>query len=127
MSPARAPSIMKMEPSGPAAVAQSVGRATDAPNQPERACFKEGLMISRKFAAIAAALSMMVGSSAAIAQNARPLSVANSPAMRASAATADESDMSRRGYGIYIVGALAIAALIYGIIQLTDNDDPASP
>ncbi|HST35276.1 MAG TPA: hypothetical protein VLK25_01415 [Allosphingosinicella sp.] len=85
-------------------------------------------MLKKSFAAIAA-IALLAGSSAAAAQSAQPLSVANSPAgQRAGAATTGANELGSRGYGIYIIGALVLAAIIYGIIKLTDNDDgPSSP
>lgn len=85
-------------------------------------------MLSKKLAAIAAA-SLISASSAAVAQSAQPLSLANSPAMhRAGAARAGESDLDRRGIGIYIVGAIALGLIIWGIIEITKDDNgPSSP
>ena len=85
-------------------------------------------MLSKKLAAIAA-VSLITASSAAVAQTAQPLSLSNSPTVeRAGAGTAGQSNLDRRGYGIYIVGAIVLAAVIYGIIKLTDNNDgPSSP
>jgi hypothetical protein len=85
-------------------------------------------MLSKKLAAIAA-VSLITASSAAVAQTAQPLSLSNSPTVeRASAGTSGHSNLDRRGYGIYVVGAIVLAAIIYGIIKLTDNNDgPSSP
>ncbi|HEV2817187.1 MAG TPA: hypothetical protein VGW40_08205 [Allosphingosinicella sp.] len=85
-------------------------------------------MLSKKLAAIAAA-SLISASSAAVAQSAQPLSLANSPAIqRAAAANAGESNLDRRGIGIYIIGAIALGLIIWGIIELTSDDDgPESP
>jgi hypothetical protein len=85
-------------------------------------------MLSRKLAALAA-ISLVAASSAAVAQTAQPLSVANSPAaQRASASMSGESDLERRGIGIYIIGAVALGLIIWGIIELTKDDGgPTSP
>ena len=85
-------------------------------------------MLSKKLAAIVAA-SLISASSAAVAQSAQPLSLANSPAaQRAGAATAGESNLDRRGIGIYIIGAIALALIIWGIIEITKDDNgPESP
>ena len=85
-------------------------------------------MLSKKLAAIVAA-SLITASSAAVAQSAQPLSLANSPvAQRAAAGTAGASDLDRRGYGIYIIGAIALGLIIWGIIELTsDDNDSESP
>lgn len=85
-------------------------------------------MLSKKLAAIAAA-SLITASSAALAQSAQPLSLSQSPAAaRASAGVNGENDLDRRGIGIYIIGAVVLGLIIWGVIQLTDNDDgPSSP
>lgn len=85
-------------------------------------------MLSKKLAAIVAA-SLISASSAAVAQSAQPLSLANSPvAQRAAANTAGANDLDRRGYGIYIIGAIALGLIIWGIIELTkDDNDSESP
>lgn len=86
-------------------------------------------MLRKSFAAIAA-LALIAGTgTAAIAQSAAPLSLNNSPEMqRAGASVTGESELGSRGYGIYIIGALLLGAIIYGVIKLTDNDDgPTSP
>jgi hypothetical protein len=82
-------------------------------------------MLSKKLAAIAA-VSLITASSAAVAQSAQPLSLTNSPAARASAGTSGESSLDRRGVGIYIVGAVVLGLIIWGIIELT-KDDSHSP
>jgi hypothetical protein len=85
-------------------------------------------MLSKKLAAIAAA-SLISASSAAVAQSAQPLSLSQSPAAaRAGAGFAGESNLDRRGVGIYIVGAIVLGLLIWGIIELTKKDNgPSSP
>ena len=84
-------------------------------------------MLSKKLSALVA-LSLITASGAASAQS---LSIANAPGMaRAGAPAQDSSNLENRGngYGIYLIGALVIAAIVYGILQLTDdNDEPASP
>ena len=86
-------------------------------------------MLSKTFAALAA-VSMIAASSAAVAQNAQPLSLSNAPAVERSGAamqSARELD-SRRGIGIYIIGAVVLGLIIWGIIELTDdNEGPSSP
>jgi hypothetical protein len=85
-------------------------------------------MLSKKLAAIAAA-SLISASSAAVAQSAQPLSLSNSPAAaRASAGVNGESNLDRRGIGIYIVGAIVLGLIIWGVIELTKDDNgPSSP
>lgn len=82
-------------------------------------------MRSRTLAALAA-ISLMAGSSAAIAQSAQPLSLASA---RAGAAT-EGSDLTGRGPGFYIIGAIVLGLVIWGIIELIDDnetDTPSSP
>ncbi len=82
-------------------------------------------MLSKRLAALVA-LSMISASSAAIAQSAQPLSLANSPAAASSQNASDLDD--RNGIGIYIIGAVVLGLIIWGIIELTSNDDgPSSP
>ena len=87
-------------------------------------------MRSKKLSALVA-LTLITASSAVSAQSAQPLSLANTPGMaRAGAPVQDASSLENRGngYGIYLIGALVIAAIVYGVIKLTDNGDgPASP
>ena len=86
-------------------------------------------MLSKKLAAIAA-VSLITASSAAVAQTAQPLSLSNSPTVeRASAGTSGQSNLDRRGYGIYIVGAVVLGLIVWGIIKLVDNNNngPSSP
>ena len=84
-------------------------------------------MISKKLAVLVAA-SLATASSAAVAQSAQPAGATHSPAARSSATTEDEANLDRRGYGIYIVAAAILAAVIYGIVKLVDHKShPASP
>jgi len=82
-------------------------------------------MRSRTVAALAA-ISLMVGSSAAMAQSAQPLSLNNARA----GAVAEGSDLTGRGPGFYIIGAIVLGLVIWGIIELTsdnETDTPSSP
>ena len=81
-------------------------------------------MISRTLAALAAA-SLVFGSSAAMAQSAAPLGVGNSPAVERAGADADSASELRGTTG-WIIGAIALALIIWGAIELLD-DDPDSP
>jgi len=85
-------------------------------------------MLRKSFAAIAAA-ALLAGSSAAVAQSAQPLSLGNAPAARAGATLADSSELGgRRGIGIYLIGAVVLGLIIWGVIELTEDDDgPESP
>jgi hypothetical protein len=81
-------------------------------------------MISRKMAALVAA-SLISSSSAAVAQSARPLSLTNSPMVqRASHDLRSRSDLDRRGYGIYIIGAIVLGLAAWGIYELTKSKSP---
>jgi hypothetical protein len=82
-------------------------------------------MLSRKMSALVA-LSLMTASTAAVAQTAAPLSIANA-APAGVATDANELD-SRNGFGIYIIGAVVLGLIVWGVIELTKSDDgPASP
>jgi hypothetical protein len=74
-------------------------------------------MISKKLA-MAAALSLATVGTGAVAQSARPLSLANSPALaRAGAPVRGQSHLN----GGYIIPTLIIIALGIGIWQLTKS------
>jgi hypothetical protein len=80
-------------------------------------------MLSRKISAIVAA-SVLGASSAAVAQTAQPLSIANAPMARSAAATSQASALDdRNGIGIYIIGAVVLGLIVWGIIELTKNDN----
>jgi hypothetical protein len=100
--------------------------ARDGPAWPGKQ--KEVYMRAKTLAAIAA-VSLITASSAAAAQTAQPLSLANSPLARAGAGTSGESSLDRRGTAFYIVGAVVLGLIIWGIIELTsdNNDMPDSP
>lgn len=84
-------------------------------------------MLSKKLSALVA-LSMITASSAAVAQSAQPLSLGNAPAARSGAATADSSALDdRNGIGIYIIGAVVLGLIIWGVIELTGDNDSDSP
>ena len=80
-----------------------------------------------KTLAVFVSLSLLGASSAAAAQSAAPLSLAASPAARAGAATTNDSSLDRRGYGIYIVGAIVLGLIVWGAIKLLDNNTHAMP
>lgn len=75
-------------------------------------------MLSKTLAALAGA-SLIVGSSAALAQ---PAPAASAPAVqRVGADTADESEL--RGRGRWIIYAIALALIVWGAIELLDDSD----
>ena len=83
-------------------------------------------MLRKSFAAIAA-VAMLAGSSAAVAQSAQPLSLAGAARAGAQPQSASELD-DRNGIGIYLVGAVVLGLIIWGIIALTKSDEgSASP
>jgi lipopolysaccharide export LptBFGC system permease protein LptF len=83
-------------------------------------------MLSKKLSALVA-ISVLTASSAAVAQTAQPLSLA--PMMRVAAPTSDVSQLdSRNGIGIYLIGAVVLGLIVWGVIELTSDDDgPSSP
>ncbi|MGQ0659319.1 hypothetical protein [Sphingosinicella sp.] len=76
-------------------------------------------MFSKKLAALAA-LSMITASSAAIAQSAAPLSI-EAPAVRAGAETEGSNELV--GTTAWILAAIALGLIVWGIIELTDDSD----
>ncbi len=85
-------------------------------------------MLSKKLSALVA-ISVLTTSSAAVAQTAQPLSLANAPTVRAGAETSDVSALDgRNGIGIYLIGAVVLGLIIWGVIELTKDDEgPSSP
>lgn len=82
-------------------------------------------MLSKKSLAALAAISVLTASSAAVAQTAAPLSLASAPALSGGASS--ELD-SRNGFGIYIIGAVVLGLIVWGVIELTKDDEgPTSP
>jgi hypothetical protein len=82
-------------------------------------------MISKSVVALAA-LSLVAGSTAATAQSAAPLSLANSPEIqRASAETQGESQFLRRSG--WLLGIVALGILVFVILESSkDNALPNS-
>lgn len=84
-------------------------------------------MLSKKMSGLVA-LSLLSASSAAVAQTAQPLSLANAPAVQAASPTQASALDGRNGYGIYIIGAVVLGLIVWGVIELTNNDNgPSSP
>jgi hypothetical protein len=81
-------------------------------------------MISKMLGMLGAA-SLLAGASAAAAQSAAPLSLAHSPAARAGAQTGDSGKLE--GTGLWIVGGIVLALVIWGVIELIDDEDEAFP
>ena len=78
-------------------------------------------MPRRRLTALAA-IALLTASTAAVAQTAQPLSLANAPAMSGAAHDTNALD-SRNGYGIYIIGAVVIGLLIFGGLELFGGND----
>lgn len=84
-------------------------------------------MISKKLSALVA-ISMLTASSAAVAQSAQSLSLAGSPAVHAGADAQGANALdSRNGIGIYLIGAVVLGLIVWGVIELTKDDEPESP
>jgi hypothetical protein len=85
-------------------------------------------MRSKKLAALVA-VSLVSASSAAVAQNASPLSLTNSPALRAGATTGEAGQLdTRNGIGIYVIAAILIGLVAWGSYELFfKKDHPHSP
>ena len=78
--------------------------------------------MARKLLTMVAAAALAVGSTAA--QAAAPLSVANSPAARASADTADTSDL--RGSTAPVFIGLILAILLIAIVVGDNRSEPSN-
>ena len=77
-------------------------------------------MFSKKLAALAA-LSMITASSAAIAQSAAPLSIDSAPAVQAGETIQGSNELV--GTTAWILAAIALGLIVWGIIELTDDSD----
>ncbi|HEV2816524.1 MAG TPA: hypothetical protein VGW40_04805 [Allosphingosinicella sp.] len=82
-------------------------------------------MKSRTLAALAALSLAGVGGPAA-AQSAAPLSLARSPALARAGAGLDGAS-ALRGPARWIVGAVVLGLVIWGIIELLGDDEEAFP
>lgn len=84
-------------------------------------------MNSKKLSALVA-ISMLTASSAAVAQSAQSLSLASSPVVHAGADAQGANALdSRNGIGIYLIGAVILGLIIWGVIELTKDGGPSSP
>ena len=81
-------------------------------------------MFSRKLAVLAA-FSLATAGTVAQAQSAAALSVAPAAVERVGANTEGSNELV--GTTAWILGAIALGLVIWGIIELTDDDDPTSP
>ena len=65
--------------------------------------------------------------SAAVALSLAPIAAQAAPAPRAPAPVEQGDELGRRtGIGIYLIGAIVLGLIIWGVIELT-SDDPSSP
>ncbi len=81
-------------------------------------------MFSRKLAVLAA-FSLASASTVVHAQSVASPSVAQATVERAGANADGASELT--GTTGWILGAIALGLVIWGIIELTDDDDPTSP
>ena len=85
-------------------------------------------MLPRTLAILAAA-SLVGAGSVAAAQPAAPLSLANAPALARAGAGMDDAE-ALRGSARWIIGAIVLALVVWGVIELTsdgERDFPVSP
>jgi hypothetical protein len=75
--------------------------------------------------AMLGAASLLAGASAAAAQSAAPLSLANSPTVRAGADPSDANAI--RGTARWILGAIVLGLVVWGAIELLGDDEEAFP
>ena len=63
--------------------------------------------------------------SAALALSLSPIAAQAAPAARTSAPVAESEEL--RGTTLWVVAAIALALIVWGVIELTDDDEPQSP
>jgi len=71
----------------------------------------------RKFALASAALALSVA----------PIVAQAAPVSRTAAPVEQADELSGRGTGIYIIGAIVLALLVWGAIEVLGDDEPSSP
>jgi hypothetical protein len=79
--------------------------------------------------AMVAALLLGATSTQVVAQSASPLSLSSSPVVaRANAGMEGQNSLrERRGPAFYLIGAVVIGLLVWGAIELLDDNDHAFP
>ena len=78
--------------------------------------------------AIVAATLASVTSTQVVAQSAAPLSMTNSPVVaRANAEMEGQNSLEGRGPVFYLIGAVVIGLIVWGAIELLDDNDEAFP
>ena len=66
--------------------------------------------------------------SAAMALSLAPIAAQAAVAERTAGPVEDTEQLDgRNGIGIYLIGAVVLGLIIWGIIELTNDDDPHSP
>ena len=70
-------------------------------------------------------LKSAITASAAVALTVAPVAAQAAPAARADAPVAESEELV--GTTMWIVGAIALGLIIWGIIELTNDDEPESP
>lgn len=83
-------------------------------------------MFSKSITALAAA-SLIGLSSAAAAQTAAPTGPASAAVVERAGADAQGTNELRGGMTVYIIGAIVLGLIIWGAIELFDDDDSDSP
>ena len=85
------------------------------------------LRLNNKPRGIIVMLRTAITAATALALTAAPIAAqaATQPMSRTSAEVGDSEDL--RGTTMWIVGAIALGLLIWGIIELTEDDEPDSP
>ena len=66
-----------------------------------------------------------ITASAALALSLAPIAAQAAPAARTSAPVAESEEL--RGTTMWIVAAIALGLIVWGVIELTSDDEPASP
>jgi hypothetical protein len=66
-----------------------------------------------------------ITTSAALALSLAPIAAQAAPAARSSAPVAESEEL--RGTTLWVVGAIALALIVWGVIELSSDDEPQSP
>jgi len=70
-------------------------------------------------------LKSTITASAALALAVAPIAAQAAPAARTSAPVAESEELV--GTTMWIVAAIALGLIVWGVIELTSDDEPASP
>ena len=66
-----------------------------------------------------------ITASAALALSLAPIAAQAAPAARSSAPVAESEEL--RGTTLWVVAAIALALIVWGVIELSSDDEPESP